>query len=173
MLDLKPCDTGRFPEVIADAVREAVVATLDRICSEKPILRANGDQEISCASVVGIISFVGDFSWSLALVLPQETAPALALQFAGFEVPFDSPDMGDVVGELANVLAGDVVARLEGKRITAQMTLPTVARGHDMETILLKGTSAMRMTFASGNGPLRFKLAAVQPTKLNARRSGT
>lgn len=172
MLDLKPSNAGLFPAAIADAVREAVEATFDRICSEKPILRTNGDQDIAGSSVIGIISFVGDHTWSLALVLPQETAPALARQFAGFDVPFDSADMGDVVGELANVLAGDVVARLEGKRITAHMTLPTVARGQDMKTILSKGTAAMHMTFASGQGPLRFNLAAVQSECPIGRRSG-
>ena len=45
------------------------------------------------------------------LGLPRQTASNLVLAFAGCEIDFDSPDMGDAVGELANILAGDFVAR--------------------------------------------------------------
>src|SRR5207244_10134077 len=111
-----------------------------------------------CDGVVGIISFMGGLSWSLMLGLPRETATALALAFAGFEIPFDSADMGDVVGELANVLAGGVSARLDTAGVAAQMSLPTVARGSDVELLLPGGLPSQRLPFASARGQFWVKV---------------
>jgi CheY-specific phosphatase CheX len=162
-------ENGTFPTAIAETVKQAVEATFAVICGEKPELLSFGKSDTSATGVIGVISFVGDPTWSMALLVPQETAPALARKFAGFDIPFDSPDMGDAVGELANVLAGDVVARLEMRRIKAQMSLPTVARGQIAETHLPKG---LQMTFASAQGPYRFQLTAARPGQVLGRGPG-
>src|SRR5581483_4177566 len=100
MTVLQASPEGVFPPAIADAVKTAVEKMFFAISGEMPIEHANGEQADSCPCVAGIISFFGDMPWSLSWVLNEETAPALAQKFAGFEIPFDSPDMGDVTGEL-------------------------------------------------------------------------
>ena len=82
--------------------------------------------------IVGIISLVGDLSWSVSLGLPKKSAIILARQFAGFDINYDSEDMDDVTGELINVLAGDIIAKLDAVGTSVNMSLPIVARGNKM-----------------------------------------
>ena len=60
-------------------------------------------------------------------------------KFTGFELDYDSPDMGDVVGEMVNVLAGDIVSRLRDGCIKVAMSLPTIIKETDVEPLLPRG----------------------------------
>jgi CheY-specific phosphatase CheX len=171
MLSGQSAQTEQLPASFIEAVQQAVESTLASICGAAPAWQAPAPPSESWDGVMGIVSFVGAATcWSVALVVPATTAPALACKFAGFEIPFDSPDMGDVVGELANVLGGDVVARLESRRIKTQLSLPTVARGNHVELLLPDATPAHWLAGQTPQGPLWLLLSgkSVQPV----RRSG-
>lgn len=129
--------TGAFtvPGVLQHCVNDAVIETFEKICGDAaPYLLDT--ESAACDGIVGIISFVGDYTWSLILGLPHDAAVSIAQRFAGFEIEFESPDMGDVIGELANVLAGVVNGKLEAAGVRAFMSLPTVACGHDVHLLL-------------------------------------
>jgi chemotaxis protein CheX len=153
--------TSTFPAVIADAVRAAVTKTFSAICGEAPKTHAIDAHIANGDCIAAIIAFIGETPWSYTLVLTSETAPALAKQYFGIEVPFDSSDMGDVAGELANVLAGDVVAQLEQRGMHAQMSLPTVARGNHLEFMPEKAAGLVRLDYLSKQGPFWLRLMAV------------
>jgi chemotaxis protein CheX len=146
------------------AIVEAVQASLEKIhsafFSEKPVARANGNAHRGEPCIAGIISFHGEVPWTLAWILPHETAPLLAQRFAGFPISFGSPDMGDLAGELVNVIAGEIVAQLEQRCIRAQMSLPTIARGTSLELVPGKGPAIAHLEYASKEGPFSFRLAA-------------
>jgi chemotaxis protein CheX len=163
----------RFPVTITEVVRQAVVKTFTPICGAAPVPIDPNPHDASCDSVVGIISYMGDIPWSLALVLPQQTATVLANKFAGFEIPFDSADMGDVAGEIANVLAGDVVAMLDARRIKAQMSLPVVMRGAKVEMLMPESSPSERVGFMSPQGSFWLRLAASVGQHHIGRRPGT
>lgn len=162
----------QFPPVVFDCVKAAVESTLGSILGTPPSYSGDSSLDLSCDGVIGIISFIGEMPWTFTVVLPHHTAPVLIGKFVGFEIPFDSPDMGDAVGELANVIAGEIVARLDSKRIKAQMSLPMVARGV-VELLVPGGLPSARMGFTSTEGPLWFNLAAAKPGNLVGRRPGT
>jgi CheY-specific phosphatase CheX len=134
------------------ALKEAVSTTMGAICGSLPEFAGEIPGDAPCEGVLGIVAIVGDLSWSLTLGLPRSTAEAVALRFCGFEIPFDSSDMTDLVGELANILAGDVVARLDAIGIRAQMSLPTVARGKDLDFARPRALTISRMRFATPQG---------------------
>jgi chemotaxis protein CheX len=163
MIDMKTQESLVFPAPIADAVRQATRSTFGSICGADPVPLANGQKPQPCSSVVGVISYAGTLAWSFALVLPEKTATALAEKFAGFPISFESPDMGDVVGEMANVIAGDISARLDAKGIFAQMSLPTVARGHDVELFLPPGLPTLYQGYVTPQGPFWFRLVTAKP----------
>jgi CheY-specific phosphatase CheX len=173
MTALLQAANAAFPAVVADGVKAAVEETLASICGARPAVAAHDGDFSRGAGVIGIVSFLGDVSWSFSLCLPEETAPALVRQFAGFDISFDSPDMCDVVGELANVVAGDIVARLEARRVKAQMSLPMVARGSDVEVLSPTGSPAARFTCRIPQGPFWYKLVAAKAGALPGRRPGT
>lgn len=167
-----PVSCGPFPAQVVSAVRESVAATFSSICGTAPELR-DEVTEGPADCVIGTIGFVSDQPWALALVLPEAPALALAQKFAGFEIPFDSPDMGDVVGELANVLAGDVRARLESKKIKTQMSLPTVARGKGLELLEGQAQPRVHLVFRLPEGTFLCHLLGGKPGGLFGRLPGT
>ena len=95
---------------------------------------------------------------------PELTAPSLVQKFTGFPIPYDSADMGDMVGEFANILGGDIVARLETNRVKAGISLPTVVRGSNVEMLLPQGQPATRMVFSSPCGEFWVRVACKRQT---------
>ena len=123
--------------------------------------------------IAGIISFFGNLPWTLTWVLTDQTAPALAQKFTGFEIPFDSKDMGDMAGELVNVLAGEIVAQLDQRRIKSQMSLPTVARGTNLELMPERGApNVAELDYSSSQGGFWLRLAAAKSGNIPGRVPG-
>ncbi len=130
-------------------LKDSVITTFSSICGLEPVCNSeNANGAAHCDGIVGIISIVGeDSALSLMLGFPRDSATAMAMQFAGFEIPFDSSDMGDVIGELANVLAGDAVARLQNIGMNVEMSLPTVVRGSNVELLMPGDLPSSRIQF--------------------------
>lgn len=152
--------------VILDALtrsaKRTVTMTFPPFCGEEPqevisldLTRGEG--------IVGVISLIGTLSLSFLIGLPRQTAEGLAQRFAGFEIPFDSPDMGDAISELTNVLAGRLCLELEHEQIFAQMALPTVARGEAVEVVLSTEVSTRPIYYNSPEGIFWVQLGASQP----------
>src|SRR5262249_54146675 len=115
------------------------------------------------------ISFMGDVFWSLTWVLSKDAAPALAQKMTGMDIPFESPDMGDVAGELMNVLAGEVVLQLERRRIKAQMSLPNVAKGAHLELLPEHKSSVNQLNFTSSYGEFWMRITTPVATNFFAK----
>src|SRR5712692_6103898 len=105
--------TSSIPESLSMLVKQSVGTTIQSLCGDQATCRDDGHEETPCDGLCGIISFLGEFAWSFMLALPRQTAIDLTLAFTGFELEFESIDMSDAVGELANILGGDMNARLE------------------------------------------------------------
>lgn len=146
-----------FPPVIGDAVRDAAADFFKSSCNLS-YQEQSVDTEETSAGFMSTISFLGDPPWTFSLVLPDQAAVAMAKAFAGFDIPMDSPDMGDVIGEVVNVIAGGICARLDAKGIKAQMSLPTVIRGDNVSVLVPSGSVTKRMGFSGPNGNCWFRL---------------
>lgn len=158
MCVLTPPETyERLAQGVEDGIIEAFSAMFDDVvaCGEDNL---NG---AACDGVVGLISFVGYVSWSLAIVFPRETVLAMAERFTGCEIPFESADMIDLTGELMNIVAGPTSAQLIAHGFDAKMGLPSVARGPNVE-VVLPDHMAYRLHFNSKQGPFRVKIVAAQ-----------
>lgn len=163
----------KMPEQLVACCRDSVVGIFNSIFGAEPVFHEDNDKGKVGDGVVGIISFVGDVTWLLMLVLPKTSAQSISFKFTGFEVAYDSPDMGDVVGELANVLAGDIVARLSAQGIKVAMSLPTIMRGHDVEPLLPRGLPSEKLHYSIPDGDIYLKLAGAKPGQTVGRRPGT
>jgi CheY-specific phosphatase CheX len=146
---------------LTEYAKQSVIETFEMITGEQLQVASKADVGEDC--VTGIISMTGDLTWSLLLQFPKDVATAIAEKFAGFEIPFDSQDMADVVGELANVLAGDISARCEAAGISANLSLPIVARGKDVILILPGEVTTNELHFAVANGIFSITIAIGQP----------
>ncbi|MFN7927430.1 MAG: chemotaxis protein CheX [Blastocatellia bacterium] len=124
-----------------------------------------GEDKVNGAGLEGIISvisFVGTFPWTLVLALPQSTAEAMVEKFAGFEIPFDSEDMIDAVGELINIVAGVASGHAESYGIISRMSLPSVARG-SLHMRLPSDAPRHRLHYETAQGPFRVKVVTAPP----------
>lgn len=164
--------TSEMPEGIQDCVRNSVKSTFNIMFGSEPVFLDDVVDKKVGDGVVGIISFVGDITWLLMLALPKSSSQKVVSKFCGFDIDYDSPDMGDVVGELANVLAGDIVARLATDGVKVAMSLPTIMRGHDVEPLVPRGLPSQKMYFSLPEGEMVLKVAASKPGEPMGRRPG-
>jgi chemotaxis protein CheX len=164
---------GKMPSVLKDVSRDSILSIFNTIFGAEPKLESGGDGGPVGEGVVGIISFMGDVNYIIMLALPKDSAIAMASKFCGFDIDYDSADMGDVVGELANVLAGDIVARMSKEDFKITMSLPTIMRGHDVEPLLPRGLPLEKLNFSSGEGAFVLKVAGAKSGDLVGRKPGT
>ena len=149
-----------LPSEVVDAACVSIENTLASLLGNRPV-RSAGHATTDGPAVLGIISFVGDEKWSLSLMLVDPVASTMVEKFCGMALPFDSPDLGDAVGELVNVIAGEVVAQMEKRRKQAKMSLPIVIRGQAMELVQERGTSVQQVDYSSSCGPFSVRLTTV------------
>ena len=85
-------------------------------------------------AISGTISLTGEEqSGNLSLIFPMKLAQAVfrAMMMMGEDDPVDNSELNDVVGELANMVAGGAKSRLQEKDIHFKIGLPTVVVGED------------------------------------------
>lgn len=145
----------------SDCVPEAVISVFAATCGTAVAPDpSSADEAFADSTVMAVISLVGEVEWTLFLDLPAPSACLLAAKFAGFEIPFDSADMGDAIGELANILAGDIKARLDSRGVRADLSLPSVLRGEHVNLVLQKGLPRNKWLFACPAGKIRAGIVA-------------
>jgi len=146
--------TKAAPLAHRECVGEAAVSMLGSACGLE-LCACEDDGELASDGVlIGVISLIGGVEWSLFLGLPRATAVALARQFAGFDIPFDSDDMGDAAGELTNILAGEVKRLLAQRGVEATISLPSVLRAQSLHVLVQRGMAVTKTCFDSAAGKL-------------------
>ncbi len=137
-------------DCLTDAARDIFAATCGT--QVQPVL-GSCDNILNNEVILSVISLVGDVEWSVFLALPRETASALAQKFAGFEIDFESDDMGDAIGELTNILAGDVKAKLDQRGRKAEISLPSVMRCSSLQVLIPRDAPVQRFCYTTPGGP--------------------
>lgn len=113
-----------------------------------------GEEIFQDGVIISVISVMGGVEWSVFLGLPKSTAVAIAEGFAGFPIPFDSEDMGDAVGELTNILAGNVKQILDKRGVSTEISLPSVFRAEGLHILKQRNSHSTRTCYNSSLGPL-------------------
>jgi CheY-specific phosphatase CheX len=148
---------------LTDWVQQTVSKTIVNITGSEAAYLGISEEQTPNDGIFGIISLVGDVSWSFVLGLAPETAVNLVLAFIDTEIEFDSEEMVDAVGEFANIMAGDLSARLASAGMATSLSLPTVARGHDLHLLLPSQLRSLPMSFGSSAGRFWVKVATGSP----------
>jgi len=151
---------GNFPAQIGEAIQGAICETLAMFLGEAPEFVSADRPEAPEDAVIGIMTYEGTGMFTMAMALPKSTAEQLAVLFAGFEIEFDSPDMADVVGEIVNVLSGDVVARMQASGGECAMGLPSVINGKEVQVMYPSGASLAAQSYTCAAGPFWVELCA-------------
>jgi len=83
--------------------------------------------------VSGIIGMSGDVLGSIVLSFSMEPAKQIVAKFVGADVPPDSEDFGDAVGELLNMICGGAKAKFEGKSVSISCPSVVVGEKHKVQ----------------------------------------
>ena len=159
--------------VYAECVPEAVEAVLHLACGLE-IQRLTGESEDVRSReecIVAMISLVGDVQWCIYLGLERETASGIAESFAGFEIPFDSDDMADAAGELANMVGGEAKTLLAARGADVLLSLPSTMRGADLVVAAPRGVPSETTFFESEHGTFWVQLVAASPAEIDSHHS--
>ena len=151
-----------------DCIATAADVTFQSICGVTPQVVPCPQEEPGGDMVLAVISLVGQVEWSVFLGLPQTTAVAAAAKFAGFPIPFDSPDMGDAIGELTNILAGQVKAILDKRGVKVEISLPSVMRAANLQVLNNRHAVTTKTCFDSGLGHFWAGMLAKGPATVSA-----
>ena len=149
-----------IPATITDLVKESVINTFSSIVGSEPTYVDQNGESKSLNGIIGNIAvFNQQHTLSIMIVIPKPTALKLSEVFVGMEIPFESDDMGDLVGEISNILAGDVAASIETVGFRGQSSLPTATRGSDLTLFLPNKPPTEKMKFTGPNGEFWVNIA--------------
>lgn len=160
----KQSNKAVLPEELVECVKFSITSVFQKSFGSSPSFEKDdaGMQEIG-DGIVGIISYTGDITWIMMMSFPKDCATRLFAKFAGFELNYDSPDMGDVVGEMANILAGNIVGCLQERSVKCAMSLPTLIRGFNVEPMSPRDLPSSKLVVSMPEGVVIVKVVGGKP----------
>ncbi len=84
-------------------------------------------------SISGVIGLAGTHKGVLAIHIPNKVAMAITSSFLGMDVDEVNADVADAVGELANMLGGNVKAILSENGRDIDLSLPSTISGQQYD----------------------------------------
>jgi len=111
------------------------------------------------ADASAVIGFSGDATGSVVLCFPMTTAVKAASAFAGVEMSREHEDFADALGELANIVAGQAKAKLEGFNIS--ISLPSVILGKEHAVLQSKQRPRLAIPCDSPLGRFTVEVAMI------------
>jgi chemotaxis protein CheX len=151
----------KLPQPLVDGVVGAVIDVMKSICGEAAERDICKDAQLA-SGVIGVISLISQDAWSMMVGLPRDTAIAFAKQFTGSDIHYESRDMGDVVGELANIIAGQAAGRMETAGMKASLSLPIIARGSGISVPLQYELPSVCLGFTCPQGCFWVRIASAK-----------
>lgn len=103
--------------------------------------------------ITAVIGLAGTHKGVLALHYPNAVAFSITSGFLGMEVDSVNEDVEDAVGEVANMLGGDVKAFLSEKGRDIDLSLPTTVVGKEYEFQSARETDRFIIPFSTDAGP--------------------
>ncbi len=102
-------------------------------------------------SISGVIGLAGKYKGVLAIHIPVSLACAITTNFLGMDVREINEDVEDAVGELANMLGGNVKTILAENGNDIALSLPTTISGKEYDFQTQKSVERILVQFAADN----------------------
>jgi CheY-specific phosphatase CheX len=132
-------------DALTDAVTEAVTRVFSTMATVQTTRREVTDlsqtAHDSLEGVTGSVSFVGQVTGTLYLSLPSNFCRLVTQQILGGDGLTDREE-NDVVGELTNMVTGNLKTAMANKGYNSQLSIPSVLRGESI-TLSCKGFSCV------------------------------
>lgn len=109
-------------------------------------------------SISGVVGLTGNYKGVLAIHLPHPVAFAITGNFLGLEVNEVNEDVEDAIGEVANMIGGNVKAMLSKNGRDIDLSLPSTISGKEYCFHSSKGAERMIIPFRSDVGVFHVEL---------------
>lgn len=127
------------PHSFQEIMRQATGIELQPTAEEQSVRQG--------AIVFGSIAILGDVEWSVMLGFEQKAVAGIVEKFVGMDIPIDSPDMGDAVAEMVNIVAGEIKRQLNVHGVNGEISLPVVNAADSLKTIAQRSTTCEHKHF--------------------------
>jgi len=97
--------------------------------------------------VSGIVGFAGSYSGSLAVHCPLPLALSITGHMLGIESPEVGEELEDAIGEIANMLAGNVKQLCSKGGLDVKLSIPTIITGDDYVVSSLSNVDSLIVPF--------------------------
>jgi len=103
--------------------------------------------------IAGSVGFVGDVSGVVYIYVKASFARTLASRMLGMpEAELDGDELiGDVLGELSNMIVGSTKSRLCDSGAACVLTVPSIVRGQHLSAQPARSTEGLLLSFACEN----------------------
>jgi chemotaxis protein CheX len=109
-------------------------------------------------TITGLIGLAGTHKGVLAIHIPHPVAMAITSNFLGMDVSEINADVEDAVGELANMLGGNVKTILTGNGRDIDLSLPSTISGSSYHFQSSKDVDKVVVQFGTANGSFLVEL---------------
>ena len=113
-------------------------------------------------SISGIIGLAGETKGMLAIHLSNEAALAVTTAFLGMEVEKIDEDVRDAVGELANMLGGNLKAVLDPNGSAINLSMPSAIHGEEYAIDCLADAETVTVPFSFNGQTFMVELQILQ-----------
>ncbi len=102
---------------------------------EVSAVEANPVMELSGSKIVGCVSFTGDVIGNICIHVSQQFARIMTAAMLGMEVDEveDDEEINDVIGEVSNMIGGDMKSKLCDAGFPCVLSIPNVTCGSDFK----------------------------------------
>lgn len=120
-------------------ISEKIIESVKEIFSTMVMMEVSvdGDQMKKSVplveSISGVIGLAGTHKGVLAIHIPNKVAMTITSSFLGMDVDEINEDVEDAVGELANMLGGNIKSILSEKGRDIDLSLPTTIAGQQYD----------------------------------------
>ena len=144
-------DNDKISSEIINANTDSILYTFKNIFGKEPNLENNSNEK-SIEGFSAVIEFTGDTDFNTILSIPKKLAISIAPKFCGFDIDCDSLNMKDMVCELINIVAGNIIKRMSNKNLNVNMSLPTTFSEHDYAQLLSIDLNSEKLYFSMMDG---------------------
>jgi len=137
---------------ISDIVRE-IFELMVAMPTVKP-LPSTAQIDASVCGVTGMLGFAGTYNGLISLHCPVELALGITSHMLGCDCNEVNDDLRDAIGEVANMLGGNVKRVLSKGGLDVRLSIPTVIFGGEHAVNVLSDPDCLVVAFDADGGVL-------------------
>ncbi len=139
-------------------LRERMVASTIEIFTSMVLMDVTVAEDVDqkygtlANSITGVVGLTGTIRGVLAIHIPHVVALEITGNFLGIELDQVNEDVEDAIGELANMVGGNVKSLLSEKGRDIELSLPSTVSGKEYGFHTIKGAEKTIIPFRSESG---------------------